>query len=75
MGSSKSDSRRNQKGSTLVEYALLCSLLAITCIASLQTLGIEINSEFDAITRSMSGSFDSLEVAGSCSGSSGHCGG
>jgi Flp pilus assembly pilin Flp len=45
---------RNDRGASLVEYALLLALIALLCIASLRFLG---NSTSDSVSRSTSSMF------------------
>lgn len=40
----------NERGASLVEYALLMSLVAVACVTAVQTLGTDINSAFESIT-------------------------
>jgi pilus assembly protein Flp/PilA len=43
----------NERGASLVEYALLVALIAIVCIAAVTTLGKNANSKFGAIGSSL----------------------
>ncbi len=43
-----------EKGSALVEYALLVALLAVTCITSLKTLGAKASQRFSSIGETLS---------------------
>jgi Flp pilus assembly pilin Flp len=42
-----------QKGQDLVEYALLCSLIALTCIAGIQPIASSIKSVFETLSTSL----------------------
>ena len=46
---------RNQRGASLVEYALLVSLIAVAAMAILGTLGGSITQRFTEINNSISG--------------------
>lgn len=39
----------NESGATAIEYALICSLIAVFLIASLQYLGSALSNEFSEI--------------------------
>jgi pilus assembly protein Flp/PilA len=39
----------NESGATAIEYALICSLIAVFLIASLQYLGTALSNEFSEI--------------------------
>ena len=39
----------NQRGASLVEYALLVSLIAVVCIAAIQVLGGKASSKFTQV--------------------------
>lgn len=41
---------RDERGASLVEYALLMSLVAVACVTAVQTLGTDISSAFESIT-------------------------
>lgn len=41
--------RRDEKGSSMLEYALLASLIAVVCIASLGFLGQQANDTFTEV--------------------------
>ena len=41
--------KKNEKGASLVEYALLVALIAIVALTALTTLGREVNSKFSEI--------------------------
>jgi pilus assembly protein Flp/PilA len=43
----------NERGASLVEYALLVALIAIVCIAAVTTLGRNANSKFSQIGSSL----------------------
>lgn len=44
----------NQRGATIIEYALLASLVAVAAIAALTLLGTEISDTFTEITSQLS---------------------
>lgn len=39
-----------ERGASLVEYALLVALIAVVCIVAVTTLGGQVNNSFDTIT-------------------------
>ena len=43
----------NQDGQDLVEYALLCSLIALALIASINTIASAVNNAFSTISSSL----------------------
>jgi pilus assembly protein Flp/PilA len=43
----------NEDGATLVEYALVVSLIAIACIATITALGKQINTAFTTVQTAM----------------------
>ena len=45
----------DERGASLVEYALLVALIAVVCIAAISFLGGEASSKFDTIGSSISG--------------------
>ena len=44
---------RNERGAALVEYGLLVGLIAVVCVGSVQTLGLQVQAAFDAITAAL----------------------
>jgi pilus assembly protein Flp/PilA len=40
---------REEEGQDLIEYALLCALIAVACIATMNALQVEINGIFTRI--------------------------
>jgi Flp pilus assembly pilin Flp len=40
---------RDERGATLVEYALIVSLLALTCMFGFRLLGTNVNTQFAAV--------------------------
>jgi pilus assembly protein Flp/PilA len=44
---------KNESGASLVEYALLCALVAIAAIVGMRTLGTGINTAFNSIAASV----------------------
>jgi len=45
----------DERGASLVEYALLVALIAVVCIIAITFLGESANSKFDAIGSSIGG--------------------
>jgi pilus assembly protein Flp/PilA len=45
---------KNEEGAALVEYGLLVGLIAVVCLAAVQTLGGTINGVFGSINASLS---------------------
>lgn len=48
-------SKRYQKGVTLIEYALIASLIAVACVLVLQSLGLEIKTVFTDVCTKLGG--------------------
>jgi len=44
---------KNDEGAALVEYGLLVGLIAVVCLAAVQTLGTTINTVFTTIDASL----------------------
>ena len=44
---------KDEQGAALVEYGLLVGLIAVVCIAAVQTLGITINTLFGDINTAL----------------------
>jgi pilus assembly protein Flp/PilA len=44
---------RKESGASMLEYALLAALIAIACIATIQTLGSAISTKFSQITTAL----------------------
>lgn len=44
----------DERGASLVEYALLVALIAVVCIVAVTTLGGQVNNSFDTITTELS---------------------
>lgn len=40
---------KNQKGASLVEYALLVALIAVVCIVAMKTLGNRVSEKFSGL--------------------------
>ncbi len=40
---------KNEKGASLVEYALLTALIAVVCIIALRTLGTTVSQQFSNV--------------------------
>jgi len=47
--------RDDERGASLVEYALLVALIAIVCIIAISFLGDETNSSYDGVGSSFAG--------------------
>jgi Flp pilus assembly pilin Flp len=47
--------QENEKGASLVEYALLVALIAIVCIVAVRTLGTSISSQLRGANNQISG--------------------
>jgi len=45
--------KKNEKGASLVEYALLVALIAIAAIAGINTLGEKVSNTFDDINEKL----------------------
>lgn len=45
----------NQKGASLVEYALLVALIAVVCIVAMRTLGTSVSGKFSALASTVTG--------------------
>jgi pilus assembly protein Flp/PilA len=48
--------RLNEKGASLVEYALLVALIAVVCIAAITLLGNNASTKFSRVGASIGGS-------------------
>ena len=44
----------NERGASLVEYALMVALIAVVCIAAVTTLGKSASSKFSTVAASIS---------------------
>jgi len=44
---------KNEEGQDLVEYALLCSLIALGCVSSMKSLATFVNNVFSNISNSI----------------------
>lgn len=44
---------RNESGATAIEYALLCSFLAVALVAILTSLGTRVSSEFAEVSSAL----------------------
>jgi pilus assembly protein Flp/PilA len=42
---------REERGASLVEYALLLALIALVCIAAVTSLGGAVNSKFSSVSQ------------------------
>jgi pilus assembly protein Flp/PilA len=47
--------RDREEGQALVEYALILALIAVFCIAALETLGGSVSDQLNAIATAISG--------------------
>ena len=45
---------KSEDGPTAVEYAVMLALIVIVCIASITSIGTEVNSTFDSIQTELS---------------------
>ena len=50
------DILRDSKGATAIEYALVASLIAVSAIVAMQSLGSNVNNTFQTVNQSVSGS-------------------
>jgi len=46
---------KNEKGASLVEYALLVALIAVVAIAAIRALGSTVSGQFSTVHRQISG--------------------
>lgn len=46
---------QDERGASLVEYALLVALIAVVCIAAVSALGSSASDTFDSVTSSLPG--------------------
>ena len=46
---------REEDGQDLIEYSLLAALIAFACVLAMQTLAIDINAVFAAISAELTG--------------------
>ena len=46
---------RDERGASMVEYALLLALIAVVCIAAVTTLGTSASDKFGDVSNSVSG--------------------
>jgi pilus assembly protein Flp/PilA len=44
---------KDEEGATMVEYALMVALIAVVCIAAVQTLGTTANTTFTGVGTAM----------------------
>ena len=49
------DIEKNEKGASLVEYALLVALIAVVAIAAIRVLGTSVSGQFSTVHRNISG--------------------
>lgn len=49
------EEQKNEKGASLVEYALLVALIAIVCIVAVRALGGSISAQFTRANSQISG--------------------
>ena len=43
----------DERGASLVEYALLVALIAVVCIVAVTTLGRQASSKFDSVSQAL----------------------
>ena len=46
---------KNEEGATAIEYGLIAALIAVACIAALQSVGSQLSSTFSHVSSSLSG--------------------
>ena len=46
--------KKEEKGASLVEYALLVALIAVICIVAIRTLGTKVSDQFQKISAQLS---------------------
>jgi len=46
---------RDEKGATMVEYALMVALIAVVCIGMVTAVGTSARDQFDAISSAIAG--------------------
>lgn len=46
--------KNKERGASLVEYALLVSLIAVACIVAVRTLGSKVSQQFSGIASQIS---------------------
>jgi pilus assembly protein Flp/PilA len=44
---------KDQSGATAIEYGLIAALIAVACIAAMQTLGTKLNAKFDKVATTL----------------------
>lgn len=49
------DTEKNEKGASLVEYALLVALIAVVAIAAIRVLGTSVSRQFSTVHTNISG--------------------
>ena len=47
--------QRDERGASLVEYALLLALIAVVCLAAVTALGLNLNDNYNESTTSIFG--------------------
>jgi pilus assembly protein Flp/PilA len=45
--------RKNQDGASLIEYALLVSLIALVCILAITGIGTQVSTSFNSVSSSL----------------------
>lgn len=45
---------KNEEGATAIEYGLIAALIAVACIAALQSVGTQLKSTFSHVASSLS---------------------
>lgn len=46
---------KNEKGATMVEYALMVALIAVVCITAVTSIGGNANTKFNSIASAIAG--------------------
>lgn len=46
---------KNEEGATAIEYGLIAALIAVACIAALQSVGSQLTNTFSHVSSSLSG--------------------
>jgi pilus assembly protein Flp/PilA len=46
---------KNNEGATAIEYGLIAALIAVACIAALQTVGTQLSTTFTTVGTKLSG--------------------
>jgi len=46
---------KEEKGATMVEYALMVALIAVVCVTAVTAVGTNSNTKFDSIAKTIAG--------------------